>query len=145
MSTQDADTIAARIDTATAAGWNLRALLLRLLGGDAGYRMGDGSGAAIREATAMGLGFWPPARDTLEAAIQPPFALTTLGREVAERLRPEPWRAVALHHAELETGPYRVSRRSHYIASCGRKFDAERIADLLTKADAEDAKQYKPG
>jgi hypothetical protein len=75
-----AQPLASDIDTSTVAGHNLRALLLRLLDGD---RWRDPSLPLVPVSIAaerLGL-----------LDIDHAFALTPLGREVAERLRPVPW------------------------------------------------------
>lgn len=136
-----ASDIAASIDTTTVAGHHLRALLLRLADGEfhslPNERMAATS--AIGQAATMGLGQWPPPRDGLEISIQPPFALTPLGREVAERLRPETW----LVDTCPTTGHRLIGRSEGFIASVFVPDEAERIAALLTADDLRAAKAYK--
>jgi hypothetical protein len=128
--TSSAATIAASLDIATVAGWNLRALLLRLLDGDT--RM---SGPDSRTLYA--------ARDLyLIQNDSNPIVATPLGREVAERLRPKPWTASGC------AGEWICDSNGHPVAQVhddlGEHPDlGERIADLLTTADAEEAKRYK--
>jgi hypothetical protein len=136
--TTDAATIAASIDVSTDAGWNLRALLLRLLDRDDSQDVGRSDVAAYRAADALGLVYLTEGGP----------CLCRLGGEVAERLRPAPWRvegpfAAADGTAEEEWSVTGVDELP--IAICFERGSASRIADLLTKADAEDAKQYKPG
>lgn len=135
----DASTIAANIDTRTVAGHNLRALLLRLFDGDR-FRSTDEPRIAviplIDAAASLGL---------VEAAS---VSLTPLGREVAERLRPRPWRADQVGRSvavirpngsalELAEGPTGMSDADRIFG------EAERIAALLTADDLRAAKTYK--
>jgi broad specificity phosphatase PhoE len=78
--------------------------------------------------------------------------LTPLGREVAERLRPSSWRAdqigasIALIRPDGSVLELAISPRDRTYQTARRLFEeAERIADLLTKADAEEAKRYRTG
>jgi hypothetical protein len=125
----DAETIAASIDLATTAGHNLRALLLRLADGDPWRGDARGSSRAASErGAALGL------LDVVHA-----FALTPLGREVAERLRPVPWTSPGTNYGWL------VDPSGETAGQLDRADVAEHIAELLTKADAEEAKGYRTG
>jgi hypothetical protein len=133
MTTQDAEAIVASIDIATTEGLSLRALLLRAADGDESDEVGGPEDAAMDDAAGRWL-IYP------NCAI----ALTPLGREVAERLRPEPW-----HVRNTEPGGWHevvcdgLPRWDSIL--CEQKARAEHIADLLTKADAEEAKRYRIG
>jgi hypothetical protein len=133
----NAAAIASGIDTSTVAGHNLRALLLRLLDGD---RWRDPSLPLVPVSIAaetLGL------LDREHA-----FTLTPLGREAAERLRPQPWR-VAKHQADVELVRPDGTVRSFgdpgpSINAWTRLYDeAERIAALLTADDLRAAKAYR--
>jgi hypothetical protein len=139
MTTQDAAEIAASIDLATTAGWNLRALLLRLLDGD-GWRVpgrehavGGGVLDMLTECVHAGLVDYPNLHSTP--------GLTPLGREVAERLRPVPWRVDGFIGDGDEE--WAVSCGDLPRALCRDGADAERIAALLTRDDLEAAKRYR--
>lgn len=131
MTTPTAADIAAQIDTTTVAGHNLRAMLLRRLDGDA-WRPDDGERDAYRAgrdlADALGL-------------VDLDLLLTRLGREVAERLRPEPW-----HGEEMDSGVYLVRPNTSALQLRGALIgEVERIAALLTADDLRAAKAYKVG
>lgn len=122
--------IAASIDTSTTEGHNLRALLLRLFDGNI---PGASPPAMAAIAAARAAGFWGD------------LGLTTLGREVAELLRPRPWRAKPTHvQFYLDTymgelfGPDGEREAEFHDAA-----DANRAADLLTRDDLDKAKQYR--
>jgi hypothetical protein len=144
--TKDAAAIAAEIDLATVTGWNLRALLLKLLDGDdwRGYDWEDVAPHHTRPR--------PSAAARHEAAdlrlLEPGSVdLTPLGREVLERLRPVPWRCRSYKAASwggVLVTDYEVAQGDRVIPMTATQADAERIASLLTKADAEEAKRYKP-
>jgi hypothetical protein len=114
-----AATIVAKIDTTTVEGWNLRALLLRLADGDAWRAPDVWRTAATFDLFVCGI-------------------LTPLGREVAARLRPEPWVCV-----DDPARPFRarVASFDHEIL-CTASALAERIAALLTQDDLRAAKTY---
>jgi hypothetical protein len=113
--------IASGIDTSTVAGHNLRALLLRLLDGD-----DDGPWQIKDFANLRGLGISEgPGLGT--------FALTPLGREVAERLRPVPW-LVAQDVWLVEPSG---------VNGCHIGNIAPRVAALLTADDLRAAKAYR--
>jgi hypothetical protein len=124
--------IASGIDTSTVAGHNLRALLLRAADGDESDDVAGPEDAAMDDAAGRGL-IYP------DCAI----ALTPLGREVAERLRPEPW--------EAEQEDARTTRLFDPAEKWVASFDhrdggtglADRIAALLTADDLRAAKAYR--
>jgi hypothetical protein len=136
MTTQDAATIASGIDTSTVAGHNLRALLLRLLDGDPWRGEARAAArAATDRAAALGL------LDIVHTC-----ALTPLGREVAERLRPLPWRwrsykAAGWGGALIEC--FEVETDARVLPMTLHRDDAERIAALLTADDLRAAKAYR--
>lgn len=137
-SSTDAKTIAAKINTGTADGHNLRALLLRLADGD-DWRESDnsrplGSCSDIRACAAAGSNDW-----LLPAACIGGFALTPLGREAAEFLRPEPWAVAMLVYG---WGPCQGGSRMAAFVTDDKAF-VERIAALLTADDLRAAKTYK--
>jgi hypothetical protein len=130
--TKDAATIAASIDLATHAAWDLRALLLRLL---------DGS------MPAMDLPPQHALRSNLVSVYAAVAKLTPLGREVAERLRPVPWRVGPLGK---DWAVYRGGNDwPHVVAfgalssSRGGHETCNRIAALLTADDLRAAKTYR--
>jgi hypothetical protein len=131
----DPATIAASIDTATREGHNLRTLLLRLL--DESPWIGDvGNQDAACDA-------WELAERLGLAPRDPPCNLTPLGREVAERLRPEPCRVVNLSGPRMKRRVLAVMRGAVCWARCTQDEHAERIAALLTADDLAQAKAYR--
>jgi hypothetical protein len=135
--TQDAATIAASIDLASVAGHNLRALLLRLLDGEdwAPSAHHEQVGGALRRADAC---------DLLDIDCR----LTPLGREVAELLRPNPWRVEpwgkdwAVFKGGLAPHPTLVAA-GNFSGSMGGRGACDRIAALLTQDDLRAAKTYR--
>jgi hypothetical protein len=132
MSTQGAAEIAANIDLATAAGWNLRALLLRLAGGEH-WNENTPLRDAMDRITRIGLAGYPLAGNEFGEG-----GLTPLGREVAERMRPVPWRVLC-----VGSDGWAVTRPGEHWANCTVHSVAERIAALLTRDDIEAAKCYR--
>jgi hypothetical protein len=105
---------ASGIDTSTVAGHNLRALLLRLLDGDPWRGEARGTArAATDRAAALGL------LDIVHTC-----ALTPLGREVAERLRPVPWRVIDASGPRMKRKRLSVWQGSTSAARCDTQFDA---------------------
>jgi hypothetical protein len=131
MPETDAASIVAKIDTTTVEGWNLRALLLRLLDGDA-WNEDILILDAMDAITRRGFAAYPLAGNEFGEG-----GLTPLGREVAERLRPVPWTAKAGAHG------WWVSNFHRCIARGLEQADAERIAALLTQDDLRAAKTYR--
>jgi hypothetical protein len=143
MSTQDAASIAASIDVSTTAGWNLRALLLRMADGQDWRAVPWGSAAWARQrgtrqpdnealllADDMGLAI---GRDPA------PEHLTPLGREVAERMRPKPWTTKpGGYGGEMLVDPEGFTKVVHPGIAL-----AMRCADLLTRDDLDKAKTYR--
>jgi hypothetical protein len=129
MTLRDAETIAAGIDIDTSAGWNLRAALL--ISTDGGYPWASAPDVDGLLARAVDLGLMFDGG-----------GLTQLGREVAEQLRPLPW-----HWDEMDSGGvYLIRPNSSALQLRGALLgEAERIAALLTKADADEAKRYRTG
>lgn len=123
----------ANIELATVAGHNLRALLLRLADGERIRDRTNADVAACVDAEPRGL---------IETTFSP--ALTPLGREVAERLRPEPWRTKAHRFLADSKDSYIVEQPGgRSLGLCWKEPDAERIAALLTADDLRAAKTYR--
>ncbi len=80
--------VVAAIDISTMAGWNLRALLLRLLCGEPVY---DYDRDPPETDKASDIAIADAVRRQLVGSTGYGLELTPLGREVAERMRPEPW------------------------------------------------------
>jgi hypothetical protein len=119
----DPATIAAGIDLATVAGHNLRALLLRLLDGEP-WNENTPLIATLEQAFSLGLAT--------------PYDVTPLGREVAEQLRPEPWRV-----GTSDAGLAVVDASGAMRCACEEMAVAIRIAALLTADDLAQAKAYR--
>ncbi len=138
MSTQDAATIAASIDLASVAGHNLRAMLLRRLLGE-NIHDGDDDGHAVLQALNLesGLGL-----------VDLGVFLTPLGRDVAEWMRPKPWRVEpwgkvwAVFKGGLAPHPTLVAS-GHFSGSMGGRGACDRVAVLLTQDDIIAAKLYR--
>jgi hypothetical protein len=131
--TTDAAAIAAQIDTATTAGHNLRALLLRLLDGESLRQEGfSGVLMVLEQAESLGLA------DTDHAC-----TLTPLGREVAELLRPAPWSAFMDDGGSLWLTSLDDRRARFTGGSPERDVLASRIAELLNRDVLEQAKRYQ--
>jgi hypothetical protein len=122
MIVQDAVTIAASIDTTTVEGHNLRALLLRLLDGESLRQ------EVLERAEALEL------VDAEHAC-----ALTSLGREVAELLRPKPWQVTT------DRGfPRLLHPNGDFAFQAAGELDlCHRIATLLDADDEREVKRYK--
>jgi hypothetical protein len=125
-----AQPLASDIDTSTVAGHNLRALLLRLLDGDSL----DGAG-------------WPGWLEADRLGLLSGGRMTPLGREVAERLRPLPWRVIGevLDDGSTYFDVLTDARgwRDERNIGCTDEADATRIAALLTADDLRAAKSYR--
>jgi hypothetical protein len=132
--TQDAATIAASIDLASVAGHNLRALFLRLA--DEDPWIGD-----VRNQSAA-CDAWGLA-ERLGLTLHDSPSLTPLGREVAERLRPVPWRVCDASGPRQKRRVLSIWQGSRSVASCWDDADAGRIAALLTQDDLRAAKTYR--
>jgi hypothetical protein len=132
MPETDSASIVAKIDLASVAGWNLRALLLRLLDGeDWQERATIWDARAALDSVRAGLGVWRDAGTDV--------GLTPLGREVAERLRPFPWGAGGQHGDWLiEPGGGATG-----IGQITGGALVARIAALLTQDDLRAAKTYR--
>jgi hypothetical protein len=128
--------IAASIDLTTVTGHNLRALLLRLtLGESLRQEVFCGVLIVLGGAEALGL---VDADHTCR--------LTPLGRDVAEQLRPEPWRVREYKAASwggVLVSDYEIAQGDRVIPMSARQPDAERIAALLTVDDLREAEQYR--
>jgi hypothetical protein len=145
----NAAAIASGIDTSTVAGHNLRALLLRLLDDEPGQgffniRANAYSPDGLRIDIAVG------DLVTLDrgARMGGFVVLTPLGREVAERLRPVPWRMFAVGCDVALTRPDGTVRTfgdpgPSRDAYSRLRAEAERIAALLTADDLAQAKAYR--
>lgn len=109
---------------------NLRAFLLRRIDGD-------------RHDAPLGL--WSSARDHGLIDDERGY-LTPLGREVADLLRPKPWRVWPLPWSqESLSDEWGVGHAPRWMARCTTQVDAERIALLLTADDLARAKDYMTG
>ncbi len=119
----DAATVAASIDIATVDGWNLRALLLRLLDG-------------TRHDAPRGL--WAGLSDLGLIDDERGF-VTPLGREVAEQLRPKPWKVTT------DRGfPRLLHPNGDFAFEAAGELDlCRRIAKLLDADDEREVKRYK--
>ncbi len=125
---QDQAAIARAIPVDTIDGHNLRAFLLRRLDGDS---LGGTVFSVWEQAKRLGL----TVGDNL----------TTLGREVAELLRPRPWSArqtnvVRYKNTYMGCLLYPDGEEA---AEFGLFADAQRAAELFTKADLDAAKSYR--
>jgi hypothetical protein len=140
MSTPDAATLAAGIDTTAVAGHNLRALLLRLADGD---RWRDDE-AETRPVTL-------PWNRAAELGLSYMGVLTTLGSDVVDRLRPVPWtvgetdiadpsQSVAPNLVPCLVTP--AGDESGVFADDAPSL-VQRIAALLTADDLRAAKAYR--
>ncbi len=142
-----AATIASQIDTTTVAGHNLRALLLRMLDGDDDSGFWNGRGRVFSPHACPRLAIAPGVLVEFKpgAKLGGVLALTPLGREAAERLRPEPWRAEPFDDFgrvvwRVANVPYRTADAQTF---CEDHVHAERLAALLTADDLRAAKAYR--
>jgi hypothetical protein len=132
MPETDAATTVAKIDTTTVEGWNLRALLLRRA--DGGYTHDyDSDPPEADEACDAAIAL----ADSLRI-VDVDVCLTPIGHEVAERLRPEPWRVTG---NGVDWVAY-CERDNVRLTNAGRAV-AGRIAALLTQDDLRTAKTYR--
>ncbi len=138
--------IASGVDTSTVAGHNLRALLLRVMDG-ADWR--DAPWGSAAWAAARGRQDLPDKaarRLAVDLGLAVPTSpdLTPLGREVAERLRPAPWRVKAHRFHGDAKESWLVDQAGDFThALCYDERSASRIAALLTADDLRAAKAYK--
>jgi hypothetical protein len=140
MSTQDAATIAASVVVTTTEGRNLRACLLRRLDQEFAYDYDTDPGDAEEACDAA----YAMAYDLGLVSAMEQTDLTPLGREVAELLRPEPWRVLSETDDGWTEWVVAKTEWDAEYATCSEP-GARRIADLLTKADADEAKRYRTG
>lgn len=114
-------------DISTIAGWNLRALLLRSLGGEPRWP------GAVR---------FPERREMADYArrlgLLGEMELTPIGREVAERLRPKPWQVKDIDGE----GDIRAIGPGGEVLADSMAL-TEIVARLLTEHYEREAKTYK--